>query len=70
MAGHALETREHIGADVAEWMPDVQAGARRVGEHVEDEQLLTPVGEQRRISQRAGGVGGLEGSIRFPPVLP
>jgi hypothetical protein len=23
VAGHALEAREHIGADVAEWMPDV-----------------------------------------------
>ena len=40
VAGHPLEAGEHVGADEAERVSDVQAGARRVREHVEHEQLL------------------------------
>ena len=39
VAGHALVTREHVGADVAERMPDVQPLATRVREHVQHVEL-------------------------------
>ena len=70
VAGHPLEAGEHVGADEAEWMADVQAGARRVREHVEHEQLLAALGGQVGVGERAGGVRRLERVVLVPPVLP
>ena len=70
VARHPLEAGEHVGADETERVTDVQSGARRVREHVEHEQLLSPGGGDLGIGQRAGGVRRLEGVVLVPPVLP
>ncbi len=69
VAGHALVAGVDVGGDVAERVADVQTGARRVREHVEDEELV-PAGHLGRIGQRAGGVGRLERALALPAVLP
>ena len=63
-AVHPLEAAEDIGGGVAFGVADVQAGAAGVREHVEDVAL--------RLARRArfAGVGGAEGLVRFPEVLP
>ena len=50
-------------------MPDVQPAARRVGEHVEHEQLR-PAGHLVGFGQRARRVRRFEGALGLPPVLP
>ena len=55
-AGHPVVAGEHVGADVAERVADVEAGARRVREHVEHVELRAvghPV-EARRTGDRWG----------------
>jgi len=69
VTGHALEAAEDVGADVAERMPDVQSGARRVGEHIENEEFLA-AGDLLGLRERARRVRGLEGALRLPEVLP
>ena len=69
VARHPLEAAVHVGADVAEGVADVEAGAGRVREHVEDEQLL-PTGHLLRLGERPGGVRCLEGVVCVPLVLP
>ena len=70
VAGHALEPGVHVGADEPQRVADVQAGAGRIGEHVEHEQLLAAGGRQVGVADRAGRVGRLEGVVVVPPVLP
>ena len=50
-------------------MAHVEARTRRIGEHVEDEQLGA-AGDLVGFCERAGGVRRLEGAIRLPVVLP
>ena len=69
-AEHALEAGVHVGADVAEWVSDVQAGTRRVREHVEHEQLVVEGGDGCRIGERARRIRCLEGAVGIPTVLP
>ena len=69
LAGHPVEPRVDVGGDVAQRVADVQARAARVGEHVEDEELLA-VGDLLGLGPGAGGVGGVEGPLLLPPVLP
>src|SRR5690606_14424382 len=55
-----------VGADVAQRVPDVQAGAGRVGEHVLHEQLVV-----RAVPlERASRVGRVEGAEFLPTALP
>ncbi len=68
--GHPLEAGEHVGADEPQRMPDVQATARRIREHVQHEQLLATGRSQLRIAKRPGRIGSLEGAVLRPPVLP
>ena len=70
VASHAHEPGVDVGADVAEGVADVQAGAARVREHVEHVELAAvgDLGEPAR--QRAGGVGRPEGAPGVPAVLP
>ena len=70
VAGHPLEAGEHVGADETERVAHVQAAARRVGEHVEHEQLLAAFGGQLGVGEGAGGVRSLECVVLVPPVLP
>jgi hypothetical protein len=70
VAGHPLEAPVHIGADEAEGVADVQAGARRVREHVEHEQLLAARTDARRVGERTCRVRRLERAVRIPTVLP
>ena len=44
LAEHPVEAREDVGGDVAQRVADVQAGAARVGEHVEHEEVPAGVG--------------------------
>ncbi len=70
VTGHPLEPRVHVGADVAERVPDVDALAARVREHVEDEQLRAVRDGVEAVSERPLGVRGPEGVLGLPPVLP
>ena len=67
---HSFETRKHVGADVAERVSDMKSGSRRIGEHVENEQLLASVTQRIRVSEWSGGVGRVEGAAFVPGVLP
>ena len=69
-APHALKAAEDVGTDISEWMPHMEPAARRVGEHVEHEQLLAPIGHPLRIGQRTAGVGCLEQGMFVPVRLP
>ena len=53
-----------------EWVADVEAGARRVGEHVEHEQLLAAGGGELGVAERTGRVRRLERVLGVPPLLP
>ena len=70
VAGHALETGVHVGADEAERVADVEPGTGRVREHVEHEQLLAALGSQFGVAERPGRVRRLERAVLGPPVLP
>lgn len=71
LAEHAVEAREDVGGDVAERVPDVQAGTARVGEHVEDEQMPAGVrGDPLGVCPGAGRVRGVVGASLLPAVLP
>ena len=75
MAGHAQVAAEHIGADVAQRMTDVQPDATGVREEVEQVELgptgLGPEsGGQSAGRQRASRVRRVEGPLPFPAVLP
>ena len=69
VAGHPLEAAVDVGRDVAQRVTDVQADARRIGEHVEHV-LLRARGHLLGVAQRARRVGGLEGALALPTVLP
>ena len=64
-------TGVHVGADVAERVPDVQPGAARVREHVEHVELAA-VGDRGRSRRPAGpvGFGAQNVRSRLPAVLP
>ena len=68
--GHAQEPAQHVGADVPERVPDVQAGPARVGEEVEDVGLRTAGGPFEARRERSHRVRGLERAVRRPPGLP
>ena len=67
--GHALVAGKDVGGDVAEGMADVQTRARGVGEHVENEQLVT-AGHLVRLGEWASGVRSVERAVCIPRVLP
>ncbi len=69
-AGHAQEPAQHVGADVAERVPDVQARPARVGEEVEDVGLRMAGGPLEAGRERSDRVRGLERAVRRPPGLP
>src|SRR5690606_4023425 len=66
-AQHALEARERVAAQIAQRVPDVQALAGRVGEHVLHEQLVLRHLAVGKISDR---VGRVVRAFLLPPVLP
>ena len=70
VAGHALEPAQHVGGDVAERVPDVQAGPARVREEVQDVGLRFPLGLLETVRQRPDRVRGLERSVSRPLSLP
>ena len=60
-AAHALVAAEHVGADVAQWMPHVQPDAAGIGEEV----------EQVELGPRGGArILGAEGAFSLPALLP
>jgi hypothetical protein len=63
---HAHEAGVDVGGDVAERVPDMQAGARGVGEHVEHVQPLAP----DPVGRPGRRVGDHEGPALGPPPLP
>ncbi len=67
---HPREAREDVGADVAERVADVETGAARVREHVEDVELLPPLGALEPVAQGPARVGRPEGPLLLPVVLP
>jgi hypothetical protein len=71
LAEHPVVAGEDVGRDVAQRVADVQAGAARVGEHVEDEEVPAGVlGDALGVGPRPGGVGCVVGAALLPPVLP
>ncbi len=66
---HAFESRVHVGTDVAEWVSDVKARTRWVGEHVDHEQFRS-TGDFVRLSEWSSGVRCLECAMFLPVVLP
>ena len=70
VARHPLEPTKHVGTDEAERMSNVEARARWVRKHVEDEQLLAPFGGLVRIGERPGRVRCLKRGVLVPPILP
>ena len=68
VAAHALETRIHVSADVAQRVPHMQARTRRVREHVHDEELVRAA--SRRVRRRLGGIGCAIRAVGLPPLLP
>jgi len=60
-AQHPLESAVDVGADETQRVAHVQTATRRVREHVEHEQLLTPVLKRGWIGQRARRVWRFEG---------
>ena len=71
VAGHALEAGVDVGADVAERVPDVEAGAARVREHVEHVELARGRPTAAKPSASAPvGLGAQNVCVGLPPVLP
>ena len=70
VAGHPQVAAQHVGADVAQRVPDVQAGAGRVGEHVQQVDLVGPARAHPASAQRSARVGRVEGALGLPAVLP
>ena len=68
-AQHAVVPGVDVRGDVPQGVADVQADTRGVGEHVLDEELVV---RQRliRVSEVPDGVGGVEGALLPPGVLP
>ena len=60
--GHAQVPAEHVGADVAQRMADVQPDAARIGEEVQQVELGPPVRTRR--------IAALECPLPLPAVLP
>jgi hypothetical protein len=65
VAAHAPVPRDDVGRRVALGVADVEAGPRRVREHVEDVELLL-----RRVEARLAGVRRLEDLLFVPERLP
>ena len=70
VAAHAHEAREHVGADVAERVPDVEPGAARVREHVEHVELAAAGDGGEAVGELTGRVRRPERVARLPAVLP
>jgi hypothetical protein len=70
VAGHPQVAAQHVGADEAQRVAHVQPGAGRVGEHVQQVDLVAPRGGQLRVAQLTTRVGRVEGAVIAPVVLP
>ncbi len=70
VSAHSLEPRVDVGPDEPERVAHVQAGSRRVGEHVEHEELRPARNALRALAQQPGRVRSVEGLLRLPTVLP
>ena len=70
VALHAPEPGVAVGGDVAERMPDMEADARGIGEHVEHVAPVAAYQVGRAVGQRPGGVGDLERPPLGPQLLP
>ncbi len=70
VTGHPQVAGEHVGADVAEWMADMQTATGRVGEHVHDEERRTSGDLVETVRQRTPRVGGVERPPLRPRLLP
>ena len=68
--GHPQVAAQHVGADEAQRVPDVQPGAGRVGEHVQQVELLAARRGAGRIGPRPGRVRRVERALGGPAVLP
>ncbi len=62
VTSHPQVAGEHVGADVAERMADMQTATGRVGEHVHDEERRTSGDLVETVRQRTPRVGGAERS--------
>ncbi len=67
---HPLVASEHVRADVAERMADVQTRPGGVREHVHDEQLRLVLDSLGILGQETRRVGGVIGPALGPPRLP
>jgi hypothetical protein len=70
VALHAHVAGVDVGADVAQWVPDVEPGAARVGEHVEHVELGAVPQLLEALAQVADRVGGVERALLLPARLP
>ena len=62
---HALGARGNVGADVSNWMPDVQARARRIGKHIEHIKFWFG-----RVKAGVAWIARDERTALLPPCLP
>jgi hypothetical protein len=69
-AGHPVVAGEHVGADVAERVADVEPRARGVREHVEHVQLRSVGDPVEPVDEGSARVGGVERALPVPAVLP
>ena len=67
---HAVEPREDVRADVAERMADMETGATRVREHVEDVELLAPRHPFEPVGERTARIRRPERPVFLPVLLP
>jgi hypothetical protein len=70
VSGHPQVAAQHVGADEPQRMPDVQTGAGRVREHVQQVGFLASLLRQMRVGQLAGRVRRVERAALGPMVLP
>jgi len=66
-AAHPFEAAHHVRGDIAEGVSDVEALPGRVGEHVQQVELLPC---RPRPGERPPRVVGVEGSLLLPAILP
>ena len=69
-SGHPLETAVDVGADVTQWVAHMESSTGGVRKHVENKQFLAALCNLGGISQRPGGIRGMECSLFLPVLLP
>ena len=67
---HAQEPGINIRSDIAERMPDVETGARRVGKHVEHVERIAAFQTSGAVGESPRWIGNLERRPLGPQLLP